>query len=137
MLASIDALQWAGVITPIAAVIIGGIGLRAAFHPVITERREKEQELADRAERLENAAVLLFGHDGDPKRGIRPAKGLAERIDDIKARQEFIERVLGLDGVKPHRTILAMLEDADRERIQLRQAVDDLRRWLEREQRNK
>jgi hypothetical protein len=130
-LAESSTLQWIGVLAPLLAVLIGGLGVYAAWRPFINERRQREEELRVSAERLENAAALLFGVDGDQKRGILPIKGLVERMDKVEHRAEFLEKVMGVNGTRPARSILQMLEDANRERTELKRTLEDLRRWLE------
>lgn len=124
-------LQLVGIVLPTVTVLIGILGLYAAFHPHLKERREERQRLQSAAERLENAADMLFGREGDPVRGLLPIKGVLQRLDEQDAQLAMIKSALGVnDGVRPAKSILEMLDAATSESTRLRADITEIKRRL-------
>lgn len=121
---------WLTLAAPLGAVLIGALGVYAAFHPHFKEREAREEAIKFHAERLENAADLMFGSEGDPKRGKLPVRGLAARMDELEALLKLIKRAIGINGHEPARPIMEMLDQAETAQATLRRDVDAIKRQL-------
>lgn len=125
-------LGLAGIITPVLTVLFGGAAAYAAFYPQIRERRNHERQIRESARRLERAADIIFGFEGDPRRGLLPIKSLTKRVEENEVSLAAIKKTIGLNGRAPSKSVLQMLDDAAGERAAMHRDLEEVKRAVRR-----